>query len=128
MERHYKHLNAEERGVILAEHRRGSSLRQIGRLLGRHHATTGLELTRGAAPGGYDPQVARLARYAAQRHSGRRRKLVPEAPFYAWVRDRLIESFFRKLKEFKRTAMGSDKADTSFTEMIYATAAVINSR
>ena len=38
MERHYKHLDAEERGVILAEHRRGSSLRQIGRLLGRHHA------------------------------------------------------------------------------------------
>ena len=90
MERRYKHLNAEERGVILAEHRRGSSLRQIGRLLGRHHSTIGLELTRGAAPGGYDSQVARQARDAAQRRSGRRLKLVPEAPFYDWVRDRLI--------------------------------------
>ena len=66
MERHYKHLNAEERGVILAEHRRGTSLRQVGRLLGRHHATIGLELTRGAAPGGYDPQVARLAQDMAR--------------------------------------------------------------
>jgi len=90
MERRYKHLDAEERGVILAEHRRGSSLRQIGRLLGRHHATIGLEMVRGAAPGGYDPQVARLAHDVAQRRSGRWQKLVPEAPFYAWVRDRLI--------------------------------------
>ena len=37
MESHYKHLNAEERGVIFAEHRRSSSLREIGLLLGRHH-------------------------------------------------------------------------------------------
>jgi transposase len=45
---------------------------------------------------------------------------------YKWRH--LIESFFCKLKEFKRIAMGSNKADTSFTAMIYATAAVINSR
>jgi IS30 family transposase len=90
MEKHYKHLNAEERGVILAEHQRGSSLRQIGRIVGRHHGTIGLELTRGATPDGYDPHVARLARDAAQLRSRRRRKLVPEAPFYDWVRNRLI--------------------------------------
>ncbi len=29
MESHCKHLNAEERGVIFAEHQRGSSLREI---------------------------------------------------------------------------------------------------
>lgn len=81
MESHYKHLNAEERGVIFAENRRGSSLRQIGRLLGRHHGTIGLKLKRGTAPGGYDPHVARLARDAAQLRSGRRQKLVPAAPF-----------------------------------------------
>ncbi len=90
MDRHYKHLNAEERGVIFAENRRGSSLRQIGRLLGRHHGTIGLELKRGTASGGYDPQVARLARDAARLRSGRRQKLVPAAPFYDWVRNRLI--------------------------------------
>jgi hypothetical protein len=56
MERHYKHLNAEERAVILAEHQRGSGLRQIGLLLGRHHGTIGLELTRDATPDGYEPR------------------------------------------------------------------------
>ena len=76
MERQYKHTDAEERGAILAEHRRVSSQRQIGRLLGRHHATTKLEVTRSAAPGGYDPQVARQIRDAGQRCSGRRRTLV----------------------------------------------------
>ena len=90
MERRYKHLDAEERGVILAEHRRGSSLRQIGRLLGRHHGTIGRERVRGAAPDGYDPQAAHKARDMAERRSGRRRKLIPEARFYGWVRDRLI--------------------------------------
>jgi IS30 family transposase len=90
MESHYKHLNAEERGVIFAEHQRGLSLREIGLLLGRHHGTIGHELKRGVVPGGYDPQVARRAYYTAQRRSGRPRKLVPDAPFYNWVRDRLI--------------------------------------
>lgn len=88
MESHYKHLNAEERGVIFAENRRGSSLRQIGRLLGRHHGTIGLELKRGTAPGGYYPHLARLARVAAQLRSGQRQKLVPADPFDDWVRNR----------------------------------------
>ena len=35
MDRRYKHLDGAERGVILAEHRRGASLREIGGLLGR---------------------------------------------------------------------------------------------
>jgi len=66
MERHCKHLKAEEHGVILAEHQRGSSLRRIGRRLERHHATIGPELMRGGTPRGYDPDVARRAREAAQ--------------------------------------------------------------
>jgi len=40
----------------------------------------------------------------------------------------LVENFFRKLKEFKRIAMRSDKTDTSFAAMISACAAIINSR
>jgi transposase len=40
----------------------------------------------------------------------------------------LIENFFCKLKEFKRIALRSDKTDTSFSAMIYLSAAVINSR
>jgi IS30 family transposase len=90
MDRQYEHLDCEERGVIFAEHRRGSSLRQIGLLLGRHASTIGRELGRGATSTGYDPQVARQARDVARRRCGRRRKLVPDAAFYLWVRDRLI--------------------------------------
>jgi len=90
MDRQYEHLDYEERGVIFSEHRRGSSLRQIGRLLGRHASTIGRELGRGATPTGYDPQVARQAHDVARRRCGRRRKLVPDAAFYLWVRDRLI--------------------------------------
>ena len=62
MYKRYKHLGSEERGVILAEHRRGSSLREIGLVLGRAPSTIGRELARGRlgdAP--YDPQVARSA-------------------------------------------------------------------
>jgi len=40
----------------------------------------------------------------------------------------LIENFFCKLKEFKRTAMRSDKTDTSFAAMIFLGAAIIHSR
>jgi IS30 family transposase len=39
MDKRYKHLNGEERGVILAEHRRGASLGAIGALLGRSAST-----------------------------------------------------------------------------------------
>ena len=47
MDRRYKHLNGEERGVILAEHRRGASLGAIGLLRGRNASTIGRELLRG---------------------------------------------------------------------------------
>ncbi len=66
MKIHYKLPNAEERGEIFAETRLGTSLRQIGQLLGRHHGIIELELKRAAAPCGYDPQMARLARDAWQ--------------------------------------------------------------
>jgi|AntRauTorckE6833_2_1112554.scaffolds.fasta_scaffold48216_2 hypothetical protein len=47
MDKRYKHLNGEERGVILAEHLRGASLGAIGLLLGRSASTIGRELLRG---------------------------------------------------------------------------------
>jgi len=60
MDSRYKHLGSEERGVILAEHWRGSSLREIGLVLGRAPSTIGRELARGGSgETGYSPQVAR---------------------------------------------------------------------
>jgi IS30 family transposase len=51
MDKRYKHLNGEERGVILAEHLRGASLGAIGLLLGRSASTIGRELLRGRPEG-----------------------------------------------------------------------------
>lgn len=122
MERHYKHLNAAKRGVILAEHRRGSSLRQISWLLGRPHCTIGLELTRGATPDRYDPHVARLAHGAAQLCSRRRRKLFPAAPFYDWVRNRLIHWWWspEQIAARLRRMHPDDPSQRISHEVIYA--------
>ena len=70
MDKRYKHLNGEERGVILAEHRRGASLQGIGLLLGRSASTIGRELFRGRPEGEpAQPYCAQLggAGYRARR-------------------------------------------------------------
>ena len=59
MDKRYKHLNGEERGVILAEHRRGASLGAIGALLGRSASTIGRELVRGRPEGELIPSGAK---------------------------------------------------------------------
>ena len=68
----------------------------------------------------------RGAKIVISQHPRRSAPLQIDAEIYKWRH--LIENFFCKLKEFKRIAMRSDKTDTSFTAMIYAVAAVINSR
>jgi len=68
----------------------------------------------------------RGAKVVISKHPRRSKPLDIDLDVYKWRH--LIENFFCKLKEFKRIAMRSDKTDTSFTAMIYATAAVINSR
>ena len=77
-----------------------------------------------------DAKVADLnergAKVVISQHPRRSKPLDIDLDVYKWRH--LIENFFCKLKEFKRIAMRSDKTDTSFTAMIYATAAVINSR
>ena len=57
-----------------------------------------------------------------------RRKHPPDfdKDLYKWRH--LIENFFGKLKEFKRSALRADKTDQSFEAMIYLAAAIINSR
>ncbi len=94
MDRRYKHLNGEERGVILAEHRRGASLRAIGLLLGRSASTIGRELRRGRPEGEpAQPYCAQrgVAGYRARRkRCGRRHKLVVGSWLYDWVRGKLV--------------------------------------
>ena len=58
MDRRYKHLLSEERGVIIAEHRRRASLQAIGALLGQHASTVSGELRGGRKNDGqYSPHL-----------------------------------------------------------------------
>jgi IS30 family transposase len=94
MDKRYKHLNCEERGVILAEHRRGASLGAIGALLGRSASTIGRELGRGRPEG--DPGQPYCAQLGGDRYRvlrkrcGRRRKLVAGDRLHDFVRSKLI--------------------------------------
>jgi transposase len=57
-----------------------------------------------------------------------RRAIPPriDTEIYKWRH--LTETFFCKLKEFKRIALRPDKTDQSFEAMIYLAAAIINLR
>ena len=91
MKQRYKHLSSEDRGVILAEHRRGSSLRDVGLLLGRAASTIGRELARGRLGDAlYDPQVARSVHDARRLLCRPRTKLVQGSPLHDWVRRKLV--------------------------------------
>jgi len=68
----------------------------------------------------------RGAKAVISQHPRRTKPIEIDAEIYQWRH--LIENFFCKLKEFKRIAMRSDKTDQSFAAMIYAGAAIINSR
>ena len=61
--------------------------------------------------------------------SQRPQRLVPltiDEEMYKWRH--LIENFFGKLKEFKAITLRCEKTQRNFASMIYACAAVINSR
>jgi IS30 family transposase len=91
MDRRSKHLSSEERGVIFAEHDRGSSQRAIGGLLGRPASTIGRELARGRQDdGSYCPQAARLVYDVRRRRCRRPRKLVEGGEVHRFVHDHLV--------------------------------------
>jgi len=58
--------------------------------------------------------------------SQRKAPLRIDQEIYKWRH--LIENFFAKLKEFKAIAIRCDKTDRNFSSMIYACAALINSK
>jgi IS30 family transposase len=94
MERRYKHLNGEERGMIFAEHRRGASLGAIGLLLGRSASTIGRELRRGRPEGDpahlYCAQLGGEQYRAHRKRCGRRHKLVRGNWLYDFVQGKLV--------------------------------------
>jgi IS30 family transposase len=94
MDKRYKHLNGEERGVILAEHRRGASLGAIGLLLRRSASTIGRELVGGRSERELtQPYCAQCGgdRYrAGRKRRGRQLKLVKGGWLHDFVRGKLI--------------------------------------
>ena len=69
---------------------------------------------------------ARGAKVVISQHPRRAKPRDIDAEMYKWRH--LVETFFCKLKEFKRIAMRTDKTDQSFTAMIHLAAAVIAAR
>src|SRR3712207_6669624 len=69
---------------------------------------------------------ARGAKAVIAQHPRRISPLAIDTEMYKWRH--LIESFFCKLKEFKRIALRADKTDQSFAAMIHLAATIFNSR
>lgn len=70
---------------------------------------------------------ARGSKAVISQHPRRSRPLTIDQEMYKWRH--LIENFFCKLKEFKRSALRADKTDQSYAgAMIYIAAAVIQTR
>lgn len=92
MQTHYRHLSSEERAVIFVEHKRGSSARDIARLLERNVATISRELKRGASEHSahYCPTRAAEAYRARRRHCGRKPQLIEGTWLHRQVHDWLI--------------------------------------
>ena len=97
MERRGRHLDACERAVIFAEHRRGTSQREIARLLGRSASTICRELSRGrVSPGSgsgsrYCPQVGQRVRDRRRLRCRPQRKLGPGGALWRFVWHRLVK-------------------------------------
>ena len=91
MDRRSKHLGAEERGVIYAEHSRGSSQRVIGAILDRPASAICRELARGRQVGGSCCTIsARQVHDERRTRCRRHRRLVEGSSPHRYVHDHLV--------------------------------------
>ena len=127
MDRRSKHLSSEERGVIFAEHERGSSQRTIGRLLGRAASTICRELGRGRqADAGYCPQAARRVYDARRSRCRRRRRLIEGGALHRFVHDHLVhrrwspEQIAQRLRRMKPDEPSARVSHETIYTAIYA--------
>ena len=95
MDRQGKHLSGAERAVIFSEDLRGSSQRQIARLLGRAPGTIGRELERGRESSGaeraYCPQRGQRVYDQRRLRCRPKRKLVRGEETCLFVRRHLLD-------------------------------------
>lgn len=85
----YRHLSPEERAVIMIERQNGTSLRAIGRRLGRSPSTISRELQR-ADDACYDATRAADGYRRRRLRSRRPRRLLDDTPLYRYVHDHLV--------------------------------------
>lgn len=89
MGKHYTHMSAEERAVLQLERDQGSSLRSIGRRLGRSASTLSREVRLlGMSP--YSAHPAGECYRQRRRNSVRARKLVEGTELHQFVHHRLV--------------------------------------
>ncbi|PPU91225.1 helix-turn-helix domain-containing protein, partial [Xanthomonas hyacinthi] len=89
MGRQYSHLSSEERAVLQVERDRGTSLRGIGRRLGRSASTLSREIRR-LDSGVYSAHAAALVYRSRRSRSVRARRLIAGAVLFEFVHDRLV--------------------------------------
>lgn len=126
MSRGWKQLSCVERAVIFSEHRRGSSLREIARHLGRAPSTIGRELARGRTPGGkqrpYCPQHGQRVHDQRRLRCRPRRKLVRGGALWRFVGHHLLDLRWspQQIAEKLRRMHPDDPAARVSHETIYA--------
>jgi len=124
MDKRYNHLSIEERGVIFAEHSRGSSQQSIGRLLGRPASTICRELARGRqGDGSYCPTAARRVYDERRTCCRRRRRLAKGSVLHRFVHDHLVHYRWspEQIAQRLRVMKPDDPSARVSHETIYAT-------
>lgn len=95
MSKCWTHLSSVERAVIFSEHRRGSSQREIARLLGRSPSTVSRELAQGRPGKGaerpYCPQRGQRVHDRNRLRCRPQRKLVRGGPLWRVVMHHLLK-------------------------------------
>ena len=89
MRKQYSHLSVEERAVLQVERDRGTSLRAIGRRLGRNVSTLSREVRRLDGPV-YSAHAAATDYRSRRSRCVRPRRLVEGSALYTFVHDRLV--------------------------------------
>jgi IS30 family transposase len=127
MDRRSKHLSSEERGVIFAEHSRGSSQRVIGTILARPASTICRELARGRqVDGSYCPMAARHVYDERRTRCRRRRRLVEGSSLHRFVHDQLVhrrwspEQIAQRLRRMKPDDPSARVSHETIYAAIYA--------
>ena len=92
---HYRHLSADERGLIMAERHRGTSGVEIARMLGCSPSTISREFGRNRSLSGpYNATDASAAYRDRRQACGRALKLVDGTPLHSFVQNRLLYRYW----------------------------------